>query len=107
MVSSDTHDNPCLGYHDTTHNLCALCKPGTARILTSYKDNGETKYATKCGAVRTPNRNSEGSYEYLDPRNVDNTEIHEQKYECVVSPYYETAEPTVYASMITQKYYPR
>ena len=42
-----------------------------ARILASYVDeNRKVKKYTMCGSVRTPERDAEGVYDYLDPDNV-------------------------------------
>ena len=62
--------NPCLGYHDPQKRLnCAQCKPGLARILAMWTETDgarDTKMVI-CGSVRTPERDEQGVYTYLDP----------------------------------------
>ena len=62
-------DDPCLAYHDTVNKInCALCKPGSIRIVVNLSiDTSESYKFVFCGSARKPDRNDVGVYEYLDP----------------------------------------
>ena len=78
LEKANKEEDPCLGFHDPqTKTLCAFCKPGMARILASYTDADKKIHkAIVCGSVRTPARDADGNYEYLNPSNYKQDDLH-------------------------------
>ena len=100
--------NPCLAYYDEFGENCALCKFGSARIFVTLNIDGDEVKKVLCGEVRTRDRNAKGAYEYLDPKAVTQDEISEHKYECFISPYYESVLAKAVLDQATSlQYYPR
>lgn len=102
MDPDSKEDDPCLGYHETkTMANCAYCKPGMARILTTIiSASGKKENLVICGSVRSPSRNTNGVYSYLDPDKFSSDDISAQTYECIPSPYYEAADAYRYSKVI-------
>ena len=60
------YNDPCLAYNSlsSTQVNCALCKIGSIRIAVTTGSG--LKYFV-CGSVRKPDRNGDGSWQFLNP----------------------------------------